>query len=131
MAKLLDANLIIRFLIKDNLSQFEAAQKLFSSLNENLVLTDLILAEVVWTLHSVYKLTKQEIIEKLLKLLELKNLSANFHLLTNSLLIYRDHNISFVDAYLAAYAEEEKLEGIYSFDKGLDKIKSVKRFAPK
>lgn len=128
MAKLLDANLIIRFLIKDNLSQFEAAQKLFSSLNENLVLTDLILAEVVWTLHSVYKLTKQEIIEKLLKLLELKNLSANFHLLTNSLLIYRDHNISFVDAYLAAYSEEEKLEGIYSFDKGLDKIKSVKRF---
>lgn len=131
MAKLLDANLIIRFLIKDNLSQFEAAQKLFSSLNENLVLTDLILAEVVWTLHSVYKLTKQEIIEKLLKLLELKNLSANFHLLTNSLLIYRDHNISFVDAYLAAYSEEEKLEGIYSFDKGLDRIKSVKRFAPK
>lgn len=130
MAKLIDANLIIRFLIKDDPDQFEAAQKLFSSQDENLILTDLILAEVVWTLHSVYKLTKQEIIEKLLKLLELKNLTVNFHLLANSLLAYKDYNISFVDAYLIALCEQNKLEGIYSFDKGLDKIKSVKRLKP-
>lgn len=130
MARLLDANIILRFLIKDNLPQFESAQKLFHSFNENLVLPDLVLAEVVWTLHSVYKLTKQEIIEKLLELLELKNLTANFHLLTNALLLYRDYNISFIDAYLIAYCEQNKLEGIYSFDKGLDKIKSVKRFRP-
>lgn len=90
----------------------------------------MVLAEVVWTLHSVYKLTKQEIIENLLKLLELKNLTANFHLLINSLLIYRDYNISFIDAYLIAYCEEKKLEGIYSFDEGLNKIKTVKRFKP-
>lgn len=131
MAKLLDTNLIIRFLIKDDPGQFEAAQKLFSSLNENLILTDLVLAEAVWTLHSVYKLTKQAVIEKLLKLLELKNLTANYHLLANSLLIYRDHNISFIDAYLIAYCEQNKLDGIYSFDKDLDKIKSVKRLEPK
>lgn len=130
MAKLVDTNLIIRFLVKDNPTQFEAAQKVFSSLNEKLILADLVLAEVVWTLLSVYKLGKHEIVEKLLKLLELKNLIANFHLLINSLLIYRDHNISFVDAYLVAYAELEKLEGIYSFDKDLDKIKEVKRFKP-
>lgn len=131
MATLVDTNLIIRFLIKDELPQFESAQKLFSSLDKNLILPDMVLAEVVWTLHSVYKLTKQEIIEKLLKLLELKNLTANFQLLTNALLIYRDYNISFVDAYLMAYSEIERLEGIYSFDQDLDKIKSVKRFEPK
>lgn len=130
MGKLVDTNLIIRFLIKDDPYQFEAAKKLFSSSDQDLILPDLILAEVVWTLHSVYKLTKQEIVEKLLKLLELKNLIANFHLLINSLLIYRDHNISFVDAYLTAFCEEEKLEGIYSFDKDLDKIKTIKRFKP-
>lgn len=131
MAKLLDTNLIIRFLIKDDPTQFEAAQKLFSSLDENLILTDLVLAEAIWTLHSVYKLTKQEIIEKLLKLLELKNLTANFHLLVNSLLIYRDFNISFIDAYLIAFCEQNKLEGIYSFDKDLDRVKEIKRFEPK
>ncbi|MDP3732967.1 MAG: PIN domain-containing protein [Candidatus Daviesbacteria bacterium] len=130
MAKLIDTNLIIRFLIKDDPDQFEAAQKLFSSLEENLILPDMVLAEIVWTLHSVYKLTKQEIIEKLLKLLELKNFTANFQLLTNSLLINRNYNVSFVDAYLIAFCEQNKLEGIYSFDKGLDKIKSVKRFKP-
>lgn len=131
MAKLVDANLIIRFLIKDNPTQSEAAQKIFISLKESLILHDIVLTETVWTLLSVYKLTKQEIVEKLLKILELKNIVANHSLLINSLLLFRDYNISFIDAYLLAYSGDQKLEGIYSFDKGLDKIKKVKRFEPK
>lgn len=131
MGKLVDANLIIRFLIKDDLTQFKAAQKIFTSLKEDLILSDVILAETVWTLISVYKLTKREIIGELLKLLELKNIIANYSLLTNSLLLFRDYNISFIDAYLLAYSRQNKLDGIYSFDKGLDKIKDVKRLEPK
>lgn len=131
MAKLVDANIIIRFLINDDPAQFKAAQKIFISLEENLILPDIVLAETVWTLISVYKLTKKEIVEKLLKILELKNIVANYSLLTNSLLLFRDYNISFVDAYLIAYLRDQKLEGIYSFDKGLDKIKDVRRFEPK
>lgn len=129
--KLVDANLIIRFLLKDNLAQAESAKKLLTGTSEKLILTDLVLAEIVWVFQSIYKLTKQEIVEKLLKILELESLIANYSLLINSLLIYRDYNISFVDAYLLAYSEIEKLEGIYSFDQDLDKIKEVKRFEPK
>ncbi|MDP3733513.1 MAG: PIN domain-containing protein [Candidatus Daviesbacteria bacterium] len=130
MAKLLDANLIIRFLLKDNLIQAAAVKKLLSETTEDLIVTDLTIAEVVWVLQSVYKLPKQEVIEKVLSLLEINKLIVDYILLTNSLLIYKDHHISFVDAYLAAYSEQNKLEGIYSFDKDLDKIKSVKRFKP-
>lgn len=128
--KLVDANLIIRFLLKDNLIQAESAKKLLTETPERLILTDLVVAEIIWVLQSIYKLTKQEIVEKLLKILELKSLIANYSLLINSLLIYRNHNISFVDAYLAAYVDNEKLEGVYSFDKGLDNIKEIKRFEP-
>lgn len=128
--KLVDTNLIIRFLLKDNLAQAESAKKLLTETPEGLMITDLVVAEVVWVLQSIYQLTKQEIVKKVLRLLEMKGLITNHTLIINSLLLYRDYNISFVDAYLAAYAEVGKLEGIYSFDKGLDKIKSVKRFKP-
>lgn len=128
--KLLDANLIIRFLLKDNPPQAESAKKLLTETTERLILTDLVIAEVVWVLQSIYQLTKQEIIEKILKMLELKSLIVNYPLFVNSLLIYKDYNISFVDAYLIAFCEQNKLEGIYSFDKGMDKIKSVKRLKP-
>lgn len=129
--KLLDANLILRFLLKDHPSQSQAAKRVLESKNETLLLQDLAVAEVVWVLTSVYKLSKEDIAEKIYHFLSLNSIFSNKSLLIRALYFYRNFNISFVDAYLAAYAEEKKLEGIYSFDKGFDKIKQVKRFEPK
>ena len=128
MPKLVDTNLIVRFLVNDNPKQAQAAEKVFQEVD--LILTDIALAEVVWTLQSFYNLSRQEIVEKLYELLQSKNFIFNRELIFNSLFLYLNHNISFVDAYLVAYAQLEKLEGIYSFDKDLDKIKEVKRFKP-
>lgn len=129
MAKLVDTNLIIRFLIKDNPKQFEAAEKIFIS-QEDLILPDVIFAETVWTLKSVYKVSKQETVEKLVQLLQFRNIQSNYYLLMDSLLVYQGNNFSYVDAYLIASSQLGKLEGIYSFDEGLDKVKSIKRFKP-
>lgn len=129
MAKLVDANLIIRFLLNDNPSQAEATEKLFAS-SKDLILTDLTLAEVVWTLQSVYRFSKQEITQKVKHILSLEIFDANYNLLNNSLEFYQGYNISFADAYLLAYIQEKNLEGIYSFDRGLDKVKTIKRFKP-
>ena len=129
MPKLVDTNLIVRFLVNDYPKQAQAAEKVFQQ--ADLIITDIALAEVVWTLQSFYNLPRQEIVEKLYKLLQSKNFIFNRELIFNSLFLYLNHNISFVDAYLIAYAEGEKLEGIYSFDKGLDKVKKIKRFVPK
>ncbi|OGE64414.1 hypothetical protein A3I48_01670, partial [Candidatus Daviesbacteria bacterium RIFCSPLOWO2_02_FULL_36_7] len=123
MAKLIDTNLIIRFLLKDNLTQAEAAKTILTQSDEDLILPDIAVAEVVWVLQSVYEFKKQEVIEKIFELLKLSSLIINSSLLTNSLVIYQNHHISFVDAYLMAYCEYYKLAGIYSFDKGLDKVK--------
>lgn len=130
MAKIIDANIIIRYLLKDNLIQAEGAKRLLTNEAEELILTDLVFAELVWVLQSVYKLPKQEIIEALLKFLKFKKVICNSQFLINCLLTFQDYNISFVDAYLAAYCKEKNLKGIYSFDKGLDKIKTIKRFEP-
>jgi len=129
MAKLVDTNLIIRFLLNDNQKQADAAKKLFSS-SEKLYLTDLVLAEIVWVLTSVYNFPKVDIAQKLQNLLNLNIFKSNKRLLNQALQLYEQFSISFVDAYLASLVLEKNLEGIYSFDKGLDKIKSLKRLEP-
>lgn len=131
MAKLVDTNLLLRFLLKDNLTQFEAAKELLAQNDDGLILPELAVAEVVWVLQSVYKFKKEEVIEKIFELLKLRSLVTNFSLLSDTLIIYQNHHISFVDAYLLAYCKYFKLEGIYSFDEGLDKIKEIKRLAPR
>lgn len=128
--KLLDANLILRFLLKDHPLQADAAKKILETKIEALWLSEMTVAEVVWTLTSLYKLTREDIVEKIYGLLNLNSIYSNKELLIRTLYFYGNFNIAFIDAYLAAFCEQENLEEIYSFDKGLDKIKSVKRFKP-
>lgn len=131
MSKLIDSNLIVRFLLQDHKEHSPAATRLFSNIKEDLYLTDVVIAEVIWVLTSFYKLPKQEVAEKVYHLLTLANIESNRPLLIRGLYFWRNYNIAFIDAYLVAFCEQENLEGIYSFDKGFDKIKEVKRFKPK
>lgn len=129
--KLLDANVITRFLLRDNPKQFVAARSLLQDLSQHLLLTDVTVAEVIWLLTAHYKFSKEETAEKIYALLNLPNIQSNKSILIRTLYFYRNFNIDYIDAYLAAYTEEKNLEGIYSFDKDLNKIKEIKRFEPK
>lgn len=128
--KLLDTNLIIRFLLKDHPTQSLKAKKLLENPKENLVLTDVTIAEIIWLLTSFYNLSKNEVIEKIYNLISLHSIDLNRSRIIRTLYFYSNFNIDYIDAYHAAYSEEEKLEGIYSFDADLDKIKNIKRFKP-
>lgn len=128
--KLLDTNVIIRFLLKDHPTQSPASKILLENSPEDLILTDVGLAEIIWLLTSFYKLPKQHVAEKIYNLLKVNSLIVNRPLIIRTLYFYRNFSLDFIDAYFAAYSEQENLEGIYSFDKGLDKIKSIKRFKP-
>lgn len=128
--RLIDANLIIRYLTLDNPAQAKAAGKLLKGSKVRLVIADVTIAEIIWVLTSIYKYPKQKITSSIRSMLKLKTLKINGGLLNRALSFYEENNISFIDAYLASYSIEQKLDGIYSYDKGLDKIKSIKRFEP-
>lgn len=128
--KLLDANIILRFLLKDYPKQAEAVKRVLETETEVLFLSDMVVAEVIWVLTSFYKLTREATGEKIYDLININSIYSNKDLLIRALYFYRNFNIEFIDSYLAAYCEQNKLEGIYSFDKGLDKIKEIKRFKP-
>lgn len=129
MAKVIDTNLIIRFLLNDNPRQADSVKLLFASL-EKLLIPDMVIAEIIWVLQSVYKFSKSDTTEKVQQFLSLNIFICNYKLLGETLMIYKENKISFVDAYLLALSLEKDLEGIYSFDKGLDKVKQIKRFDP-
>jgi predicted nucleic-acid-binding protein len=94
------------------------------------VLTDVAIAELVWVLLSVYTLPKETIIEKIEGLIELSNFILSKSLISRTLALYSQNNIDYIDAYLAAYAIENEITEIVSYDKDLNKIKSLKRVEP-
>jgi len=129
MEKVLDANIIIRFLVDDDKEKADAIEKLIRS-NETLILTDLTIAEIIWVLSSYYKEPKKDIVKKITALIHLPSIKCNKKVMITALNFFEKHNIDWIDAYLAAYNKENDLKEIYSYDLDLDKIKSIKRLTP-
>lgn len=129
MPNLLDANLIIRYLVEDDKKKTEAVERLLKT-KEKLILTDVTVSEIIWVLSSYYETPKEEIAEKVEALLLLGCIKANKKILLQALSFYKKLNIDWVDAYLSSLSIEKKIGKIYSFDKDLDKIKEVTRKEP-
>ena len=129
MEKVLDANIIIRFLVDDDKEKTNAIEKLIRS-NETLILTDVTIAEIIWVLSSYYKEPKKDIVKKITALIHLPSIKCNKKVIITALSFFEKHNIDWIDAYLAAYTKENDLKEIYSYDLDLDKIKSIKRLTP-
>ena len=121
---LIDTNVVIRFLTKDNEEYYLKSLEIFRDIEAGkteALLMDFIVAEVVYVLHRIYGHSKKEISSVLKKLLLYDHLYTENKLITfEALEIYTDRNIDFADAVLCA---KRKLEGfeIVSFDKDLDK----------
>jgi predicted nucleic acid-binding protein len=129
MEKVLDANIIIRFLIDDDKEKADAIEKLLRS-DQILILTDVTISEIIWVLSSYYKEIKKEIVKKITALINLPSIKCNKKLIVTALSFFEKYNIDWIDAYLAAYTKENDLKEIYSYDLDLDKIKSIKRLTP-
>lgn len=130
MVKLIDTNIIIRFLVSNDPLLVEKIAKYLKNQESTFVLTDVGVAELVWVLLSVYNLPKEAIIEKISGLIELDNFTLSKSLIARTLAIYSQHNIDYIDAFHAAYALENEINEVVSYDKDFGKIKSLKRVEP-
>ena len=123
MPKIVDANIIIRFLLGDSPLQTERIKKYIREGKERLILTDVTIAEIVWVLSSYYKQPKEDICEMLFSLLDMPIFIVNKRLITQAVSYYREYSVDYIDAYLAATSIENGSSGVLSFDKSIDKIK--------
>jgi len=95
-----------------------------------LVLADVVLAECVYVLQSVYEVDRRGTAELMRAALAMPTISADAELLLRALEIYELDRLDFAEAYLVAAAEFTDVESIASFDKAIDRVASVERLAP-
>ena len=114
---LLDANYILRFLIKDNENMFEISKK--SIINNDCFILNEVLAEVVFVLLKVYKVKKIEITSILVEFLEFDNIFMDTKdEMIKALYLFESKNIDFVDSILCVKSKKYKVK---TFDKKLNK----------
>ena len=130
MVRVVDANCLVRYLLRDDPEKADAIEKLFFSPDSTLIILDVIIAEVVWLLTTFYKIPKLVVIEKLVALLSFPCFQFNRSIIQNAFSYWKKHAVDFVDAYLVSYSMEKNIAGIYSYDRDFDKIKTLKRLEP-
>lgn len=126
---LLDTNILIRHLTGDPPEMARRATRFLATETE-LVLTDVVLAECVYVLQSVYEVDRPRIAEMMRAALAMPTVSADTHLFLRALEVYELDRIDFAEAYLVACAELTGIGTIASFDKAIDRVDSVQRLVP-
>lgn len=122
---IIDTNLLIRFFTEDDPIKATKVKKLLNS-KDKILLLDVVVAECVWVLSSLYKLSPEEIEDMLVAVIELESVVTNKQALRLALDIWVRENIEFIDAYEIAMSAELGVDVIYSYDKKLAKASEIK-----
>jgi predicted nucleic acid-binding protein len=129
-----DTNLFLRYLTKDDPAKYDRCRELFKKAVEgkvSLFTSEMVIAELIWTLLSYYKVPKAEVIEKVSIIISTPNLHLlNKAIIADSLLLYSQKNIDFIDAYNALFMKFHRLGKIYSYDEDFDAIEGIEREEP-
>jgi predicted nucleic-acid-binding protein len=127
---LLDTNVLVRHLTGDPPELAARATALLAN-NSGLLLTDVVAAECVYVLESVYELERPRVAEALRSAVAFASIATeNAVLLQRALGIYEEQRIGFADAYICAKAEAVAGGEVVSFDRSIDRVATVKRREP-
>lgn len=126
---LLDTNVLVRHLTGQPPGQARRATAFLRGAGRLLV-PDLIIAELVYVLESVYERPRPEVAALVRAVLAFGPVeTADELLLLRTVELYEVHRIDFAEAYLAATAEQADGR-VASFDRGLDRVKTAQRIEP-
>lgn len=117
---IIDANVILRYLLNDNEEMASEAEMLIK--NHEVWVTTEVIAEVIYVLKRVYKVEKREVCNCLLEFLEEVRVEGR-EVLEKAIQTYAECNLDFVDCVLYAYHSVRQYE-IKTFDKKLNKLLS-------
>jgi predicted nucleic acid-binding protein len=125
-----DINVLIRHLTGDPPNQPARATRYLAGADE-LLLPDLILAEVAYVLESFYEAPRAQVATTLRAVLAFPAIRVvDADLLQRAVEVYEVHRLDFADAYLVASAERTGIGVIASFDRSIDRVMTVRREEP-
>ena len=119
-----DTNYFLRFLLRDNKSQYLEAKQLFLDAargQEGLISSTVVFFEVFWVLRSVYGKDKEALVQVLKKLLELHVEFYERRILLESIDIFAKFSLSLEDCYNLVFAKAQKIKSFKTFDLKLAK----------
>ena len=131
---LLDAHVLVRFLVQDDPRQGSATASLFERAERReflLHLDSLAVAETVYVLTGRYRRTRTDVVNALLAIIQNAGVeTADAELVADALQRFAATNVDFADAWLAARGARSG-HAVASFDRDIDKFRDVRRFEPK
>ena len=130
MTAFIDTNVLVRHLTGDPPDQARRATRYLEQADQ-LLLPDLILAEVAYVLESYYQVARLQVADALRSILSFRAIrAADGALLERTVELYEVHGLHFADAYLVASAERTGVGVVASFDRGIDRVGTVRRDEP-
>jgi len=130
MTAFVDTNVLVRHLTGDP-PAMAARATAYLRAEPELLLTDLVVAEVVYVLESFYETPRSQVAEAVRSLVSMRSVTClDPALLLRAVQVYEVHRIDFAEAYLVACAETTGVGVIASFDRSIDRVTSVRRLEP-
>ena len=124
-----DTNIFLRYLTKDDPAKYERCREVFKKAIKGeifLFTSEMVIAELIWTLLSYYRVPKAEVIEKVSIIIGTRNLHiVNKAIIADSLVLYGQKNIDYIDAYNTVFMKSQGLEKIYSYDEDFDTLNGM------
>jgi predicted nucleic-acid-binding protein len=128
----IDTNVLVRHLTGDPPAMARRATRfLAGAASGELLLADLVLAEVVYVLESVYELDRAAVAEAARAVVTFPAIAVDDpQLLLRAIEVYENDRLDFAEAYLVASAERSGVRAVASFDKTVRRVASVELIQP-
>jgi predicted nucleic-acid-binding protein len=126
----IDTNILVRHLTGDPPEQAARATKFLAAAAE-LLLADLVVAEIVYVLESFYEVPRPRVAELVRAIIAFPAIVVlDPAILLRALEVYETERLDFAEAYLVAQAERSGVGVVASFGKAIDRVATVRRLGP-
>jgi len=124
ISKIVDTNVILRFLVEDQPKQFNQAKIWFKQAKRGkfrLVVEPIVIAEGCYVLESFYKIDRVDIADKLQVLLGQRWLKVSQRKVLENLWPFYLQGLHFLDSFLLSWSKVNNQQ-VLSFDQELKKV---------
>ena len=132
--KFIDTNIFLRYLTKDDPEKYEHCLSLFKTAvkgKTELITSNMVVAELIWTLLSFYKVPKPIVVEKVAIIVGTEYLFIpDKAIILEALMLYAKINIDYIDAYNAVFMRHYQTSEILSYDEDFDALGGIIRKVP-
>ncbi len=121
----LDTNAFLRFLLDDIPEQADQVSKLLARAKKEeleIIVPQIVIFEVAFALDKFYKLSKEEVVDKLRTIITAPYLKIqDINIFQEAVILFKDTPLDFVDSFLQCFAQS-KSSTLFTFDKKLQNL---------